>query len=200
MSKRRFKHCLSRHAVEATNEEIRELALKTASGDKEAAEQLVRCHLLIAFKMAVNFGGDGNQDEILSEAVFTIVKVVREIAENGLKNYDGLSQFIRKRVLWQILQFQMRNKSIVHYPHTKPSDIPVDAAITEVEAQSNESTLEVEEMIQSLAKDDKDARIVRMLMLGHGMNEVAADVGLDRTVVFRRLQRIREAYTHDYCN
>lgn len=190
--RRRFKHYFTGRTVNLTEKQVQDLAKRASEGDVSAAKQLVEGHILVAFKVVAGFTGD--QDELMSDAVFGLVDAVRLISEGNLKHYDNVSGYIKTRINGYLLNCLVARKSIVYRPaNTVMADILSDMKLKDVET-AFDTSMEVEEQIEHLAKDAIDAKIIRMLMLGHGAKEIAASVELEQCNVHRRIVRIRLAY------
>lgn len=188
------KHYLSdRKFLELTTEEVKQCAEATAKGDKDAARKLVEGHIKIAFSAVSRL--EGNSDELMSEALFQITKAVQLIAEGKLRDYDNVSAYIQKRVSLKTLTYAIKLRSIVSQPEESTihdSRLKDDATPVNID-----NSLEVEEQIEHLSQDDVDARIIRMLLLGYSADEIAKNLEVHRSCVFRRISRIKEAYTNE---
>jgi len=188
-----IKHYLSdTEFVELTTEEVKHYAMAAAKGDKDAAKKLVEGHIKLAFSAVSRL--EGNSDELMSEALFHLTNAVRLIGEGKLKDYENVSAYIQKHVSLNTLAYAIKLRSVVNQPDSCTThdsclkdDVPVNA----------DNMFEVEEQIEHLSQDDIDGKIIRMLLLGYSADEIANNLQVHRSCVFRRISRIKEAYKNE---
>jgi DNA-directed RNA polymerase specialized sigma24 family protein len=192
----RFRHNLAHLFPEPiTADRAREILSDVQHGDERAMEEMILGHLRYACSVVGKYLASANStamaDDLSEAAFFGIVDGVNAIARNGLV-HDNVTGYLAKRINGEIRNY-LAGRSVVVGPRGERSPHCEDISRHDF-AVPPDTSIEVEEDIQYLVRDNTDECIVRMLQQGTTAADIARQLGLHKANVGRRIARIQKSY------
>lgn len=203
MRGRKFKHWLSRQMPKRIDDPLLILdAVKR--GDKAAIDEMISGHIRLAMALVARYNQPFRSDELAAAALYGLVNAVNRIAEGHL-THDNPTGYIVTFIHGEIrrvingrgvsvrtVQLGCDKRLPKHksaYDDTNFSDMMDDFV-----GGHPDTTLDVEEELSKLIKDETDEQIIRLLRLGYDGVEIGRKLGLHKSNVSRRIARIRQSY------
>jgi DNA-directed RNA polymerase specialized sigma24 family protein len=200
-----FKHWLSEYpfAPPVPDSHMAELLRRVRQGDSQAINEMIEGHLRLANSIVARYLMTSNRDvksvdveELVAAAFYATVYAVNRIA-SGFMTHDNVGGYIAE-FLHQKLHAALKERSIICNPRGLEDPV-LCCQLSECDSEQHgkiepDTSLEVDEEVESIVNDVVDAKIVRMLRLGYCAADVARDLGVHKGTVSRRIQRIRENY------
>ncbi|UCG38017.1 MAG: RNA polymerase sigma factor [bacterium] len=171
-------------------EEIRDetLALKAASGDMMAFEELVNRHRMTVYRMARTV--TGNHHDADDAAQETFLRVYR-----SLRSYDPQRPFRPwlRRIAYNTSLNNVRARSARSrgMTDTDPPDVPDPNPGQSAVLEARQSAVRVEDAVDSLPGELRATLLLRVVE-GMSYKEIAAATGVRIGTVMSRLSRARE--------
>lgn len=150
------------------------LILKSVEAEnKEAMDAMILGHMRLAMSLVARYNQPN--DELVSAALYGLVKAVHHISKGRLK-HDNPTGYIVTFIHAEIKRV-FKKKSLVPLDETVPLSYP-------------DTTIDLEEKINAL--NETDRKIVDLLLLGNSQSDIARELNLHRGNVSRRISRIRK--------
>jgi len=190
----RFHHWMSgREPDQIAEERIPVILDSVKQGNREAMTEMITGHMRLAFGLVARYNRADMADDLVSAAFYGITQAVDRIAHGHLK-HDNASAYIATFVNGEIRR-ALAGRNVIASPEeggqpTQCFDLHEQRHI----GAYPDTTIDIEEEINSLTNDETDEAIVRMLRLGYDGAEIARELGLHRGQISRRIARIRETY------
>jgi len=193
----RFKHWLSKYPFKdrISDERMPILLAAVRSGQPTAIKEMIEGHLRLGMALVARFAlCDEVVDDLVSASFLSITKAVNRIAR-GYLTHDNPTAYIVTHVLGG-LRKELAKRPTIYTPELgekAPKTVPLDHPQANISIPPDYS-MEIEEELRLICDDDTDIKIIELLMCGFRGASLAAEVGMYKGNVSRRIQRIRQAY------
>jgi RNA polymerase sigma factor (sigma-70 family) len=198
----RFRHWLSTNKLLADRIEESQIPVILESvrkGDPEAIREMILGHMRLAMGLVARYNKPNIADELVGAAFYGVVNAVNRIANGHLK-HDNPTAYIVTFIHGEIKRvLRGSNVSIkaLHLHHLKErveGGVNDELNAANIPGEYPDTTIDLEEEINSLCEDNLDEAIIRMLRLGYDGTDIARSLCVSQSTISRRANRIRRIY------
>lgn len=143
--------------------------------DGKTEEELIQGHMRLAMQVAGHYGGS---DEVISAALFGLVKAVRRW--NKVRNDDNITRYLTVVMHGHCLK-ALRERQVIKVPETsrKRHDIKLPELTSEVEPPARETiSVELQEVLQIVSVTAKEKQILALRWQGFNDKEIGEKLSM----------------------
>lgn len=194
----KFRHWLSRRLPPRIKDPL--LILESVKrGEPEAIEKMIFGHMRLVTGLVARYNKANQSDELVSAAFYGLVNAVDRIAR-GYLDHDNPTAYIVKFIHGEIRKALSKKSVSVKtvrlrlHPNREHGGRNNERHAEHIIGSYPDTTLDVEERINALVKDETDEKIIELLRLGYDGMGIGKKLNLHRSSVSRRINRIRKIY------